>query len=315
MQSLSVPFWAWIVLAVVVVASLAIDLIDHRGDHAASRKRAAIWSVVWITLALAFAGWVSLQFGSGHGTDFVTAWLLEKSLSVDNLFVFLVVFTQLKIPEADQHRVLFWGIVGAVVTRGIFIAGGSALLSMWHTIVYPLGAFLVYTAVKVAREHPTSPSKEGESTIMRLARKHVSYTPRFDEHRFFTLENGKRVATPLALALFVIEMTDVVFAVDSIPAVFAVTNEPFIVYSSNIFAILGLRALYLLLAGALAGLKYLHFGLAGILAFAGVKMLTSGITEMPHWLSLLVIGTVLTASIVPSVVVRRRQRARVPSHA
>jgi tellurite resistance protein TerC len=300
------------VLAAVVVTSLALDLLEHRDGKPPSRKRAAIWSVVWIALSLAFAGWVSLQFGSDHGTDFITAWLLEKSLSIDNLFVFLLVFSQLKISEADQHRVLFWGIFGAIVTRGVFIALGSALLAKWHAVVYPMGAFLLYTAFRVAREHPSSPSQSGggESTVMRLVKKYLPFTSNFDGHKFFTIENGKRLATPLLFALVVIETTDIVFAIDSIPAVFAVTGEPFIVYSSNIFAVLGLRALYLVLAGALGELKYLHFGLAGILAFAGIKMLGHHVVDIPHWVSLGVIATILTASIVPSVIERRRRHRR-----
>jgi TerC family integral membrane protein len=313
-RTLEIPAWAWIVLAAVVVFSLAIDLVAHRGNKGQGRPAAVVWSVVWIALAIAFGGWIALEFGASTAQDYFTAYLVEKSLSIDNLFVFLVVFSRLKIPEAEQHRVLQWGIIGAFVTRGAFIAAGAAILSAWHGVVYVLGAFLVYTGIKTAREHATGKDESGEGKVLAFVRRHLPLTPRRYGHHFIAVEDGRKVATPLLLALVVIELTDVLFAVDSIPAVFAITQEPFIVYSSNVFAILGLRALYLVLADLLNDLKYLRYGLAAILVFAGAKMLASGVLHMSPLASLLVIVAILVAVIVPSLVakahhVRARRRA------
>jgi tellurite resistance protein TerC len=308
--ALETPRWAWIVLAAVVVLSLAIDLVAHRGSKGQGRAAAVAWSVVWIALALAFGGWIAVAFGASTAQDYFTAYLVEKTLSIDNLFVFLVVFSRLKIPEAEQHRVLQWGIIGAFVTRGAFIAAGAAILSAWHGVVYFLGAFLVYTGIKTAREQAAGKEETGEGKVFAFARRRLRFTPRLDGHRFLTIENGRRVATPLLLALVVIEVTDVLFAVDSIPAVFAITREPFIVYSSNVFAILGLRALYLVLADLLSDLKYLRYGLAAILVFTGVKMLASNVVHVPPLVSLLVIVAILVAVIVPSLIARgQRSRA------
>jgi tellurite resistance protein TerC len=304
---LNVPAWAWAVFGGVVLASLAIDLVSHRGAERETRARAVAWSAAWLAIGLLFGLWVALQFGRDAGEDYVTAYLVEKSLSVDNLFVFLIVFQRLRITRPDQHRVLFWGILGALVTRGAFIAGGLALLHRWHGVVYVLGAFLVVTGIRTATAHEDN---AGEGRIMSLARRYLPLTQRMEPGRFTLVENGVRLATPLLLALIVIEATDVMFSVDSIPAVFAVSDEPFIVYSSNVFAVLGLRALYIVLAGLLSDLKYLRFGLAAILVFAGTKMLIGSMIQVPHAISLLVILGCLVASIVPSVVARRRAAGR-----
>ncbi len=303
---LEVPFWAWLVLAGVVVVSLAADLVGHRGDHGQGRKRAVLWSVAWLVVAIAFAGWIALQFGGRVAGEFATAWLVEKSLSVDNLFVFLVVFARFGIPEAEQHRVLFWGILGALVTRGAFIAGGSALLAAWHAVIYPMGAFLIFTGFKTGYERPEA---TGSGKVFSFVRGHLRCTSRIHGHHFFAMEEGRRLATPLMLALVVIELTDIAFAVDSIPAVFAVTKEPFIVYSSNVFAILGLRALYLVLAALLGALTYLRYGLAALLIFVGVKMLLSSIVHIPHLASLSVIMGILVFTVVSSLLANRRSRA------
>jgi tellurite resistance protein TerC len=305
--SADIPLSAWLIFGVVVVVSLAADLLGHRGGRSFSRRAAVIWSLIWISVALLFGGWVALAIGRNSAEDYLTAWLIEKSLSIDNLFVFLVIFDRLRIAPSDQHRVLFWGIIGAFLTRALFIASGSALLSAWHGAVYVLGGFLIYTGIKAARE---SGKEEGDGKILSFVRRRFRFTSRTDGHSFFVVEDGRRVATPLLAALVVIEITDVLFAIDSIPAVFSVTSEPFIVYSSNVFAILGMRALYLVLADLLSGLQYLRYGLAGILVLAGVKMLISGYVHVPHVVSLSAIVLVLTASIVPSVVVRRRERRR-----
>jgi TerC family integral membrane protein len=307
--STPIPATAWLIFGGVVAVSLAADLFGHRGGRSLSRRAAIVWSLAWIAVALLFGGWVAWALGRDSAEDFLTAWLIEKSLSIDNLFVFLVIFDRLRIAPADQHRVLFWGIIGAFVTRAAFIASGAALLSAWHGAVYVLGAFLVFTGVKTAREHGDE-GGGGEGKVLSFVRRHFRFTSRSDGHSFFVVEGGRRVATPLMAALVVIEVTDVLFAIDSIPAVFSVTSQPFIVYSSNVFAILGMRALYLVLADLLSGLKYLRYGLSGILILAGSKMLASAFIRIPHVVSLLAIVLVLTASIVPSVVERRRRQRR-----
>jgi tellurite resistance protein TerC len=304
-SSAEIPLAAWLVFAGVVAVSLAADLLGHRGGRSLSRRAAVVWTLVWVCVALLFGGWVAVVIGRDSAEDFVTAWLIEKSLSVDNLFVFLVIFGHLHIPKADQHRVLFWGIIGAFVTRAVFIASGAALLSAWHGAIYALGAFLIFTGIKTMRG---GGGEEGEGKVLSFVRRHLRFTTRSDSGRFFVVENGLRLATPMMLALVVIEITDVLFAIDSIPAVFSVSSEPFIVYSSNVFAILGMRALYLVLADLLADLKYLRYGLSGILVLAGAKMLASRWVHIPHVVSLLAIVVALTAAIVPSVVDRRRRR-------
>ena len=308
MAPLEVPLWAWLTLGVVVAVSLGIDLVGHRGDHGQSRRAAIVSSVLWIALALAFGGGVAVMFGMDVAEDYLTAYLVEKSLSIDNLFVFLIIFARLQIPKAEQHRVLQWGIIGAFVTRGLFIAGGAALLSAWHGVVYVLGAFLIFTGVKTAREHGGEGESAGdEGRIIPFLRRHFRFTPQLHGHRFLAVENGRLFATPLLLALIVIELSDMLFAVDSIPAVFAVSEEPFIVYSSNVFAILGLRALYLVLADALKDLAYFRYGLGAILVFAGAKMIASHWVHLSHVVSLLTIVSILALSIVPSVIVRRKK--------
>jgi tellurite resistance protein TerC len=305
--TLPVPSWAWVVFAVVVTVSLVVDLVGHRGDHETGRKTALIWSAVWIAVSLAFCAWIGLEFGRADATDFLTAYVMEKSLSIDNLFVFLVVFSLLKIPANEQHRVLFWGIIGALVARAVFIASGAALLARWHNVVYVLGAFLLYTAWKTARSHGKA---DGDNKAMAWLRRRLHITAELRGHHFVTREAGRLVGTPLLLALLTIEITDIAFAFDSVPAVFSVTEDPFIVYTSNVFAILGMRALYVVLAGLLKGLVYLRYGLAAILALAGLKMLSSRHLHIPHSVSLLAILVILVASIVPSVIVkRRRERA------
>jgi tellurite resistance protein TerC len=304
-SSSAIPSYEWLIFGGVVAVSLAADLFGHRGARSLSRRAAIVWSLIWISVALLFCGWVGISVGRDSAEDFLTAWLIEKSLSVDNLFVFLVIFDRLRIPSSDQHRVLFWGIIGALVTRAVFISSGSAILSAWHEAVYFLGAFLIFTGVRTARAHA---NEEGEGKVLSFVRRRFRFTPSLHGRSFFIRQDGRLVATPLFAALVVIEITDVLFAIDSIPAVFSVTSEPFIVYSSNVFAILGMRALYLVLADLLSGLKYLRYGLSAILVLAGAKMLVSGYFHVPHVWSLLAIVLVLTASIVPSVMERRKHR-------
>ncbi len=296
----------WIVFGAIVLACLAVDLLAHRGGHGLSRKSAIYWSIFWVAISLAFAVVVGFRFGVGAAEDFVSAYLLEKSLSIDNLFVFMVVFSRLGIPPAEQHRVLFWGIIGALVARAIFIASGAALLERWHHIVYFLGAFLIFTGIQMARSESVAP--EGESRVLGFLRRRLPMTRNMHGHHFFARENGRRVATPLFLALLTIEVSDVMFAIDSVPAVFAISTESFIVYSSNVFAILGMRALYLVLADLLRDLAYLKYGLSAILVLAGIKMLISGHVHVPPIVSLLAILLILAAAIIPSVIVARRRR-------
>ena len=307
MASISVPLWAWALFAGIVVASLAADLIQHRGDHAKGKRAALVWSGVWIGVSLLFSGWVGLQFGHRAFHAFLTAWLVEKSLSVDNLFVFLVIFRHLNVPRDEQHRVLFWGILGAFVTRALFIAAGSAILSRWQLANVFLGAFLVYTGVKTFRSDGAKEERE-ESKVLTWLEKRLPVTKERHGHAFFALEAGKRVATPLLLALVAIELSDIMFAVDSIPAVFAISQEPFIVFTSNVFAILGLRALYLVLADLVADLKYLHYGLGALLLFIGAKMLLSRWIHIWNIVSLGITVAILAAAIIPSLVARRRAR-------
>jgi tellurite resistance protein TerC len=270
----------WAVFAGIVAVSLVLDLLSHRGGHGTGRRAAIIWSVVWIAAALAFAVWIGVRLGRGPAEDFLTAYLMEKSLSVDNLFVFLLVFGQLKMKPAEQHRVLFWGILGALVFRGLFIAAGTAVLARWHEVVYILGAFLVFTGLRTLRSHST---EQDEGRVMRLVREHLHLKSTF------------------LLAIITIELTDIMFAIDSVPAVFAITDNPFIVYTSNVFAILGLRALYLVLSDLLGRLRYMHYGLSAILILAGAKMLTSGVFHVPHIASLAAIAVIMVVTIVASL--------------
>ena len=306
-----VPMTMWLLFAGVVLVSLVIDLLAHRGGRGHSRKSAVLWSILWIVVAFLFAGYVAYVLGAGAASDFVSAYLMEKSLSVDNLFVFMLVFARLGIPSAEQHRVLFWGIIGALVARAAFIAGGTAVLGRWHDVVYVLGAFLIYTAYKTARAESLG-GPDGESKPLAFLRRHLPISSRLHEHQFFAREDGRLVGTPLLLALLTIEASDVMFAIDSVPAVFAISEEPFIVYSSNVFAILGLRALYLVLADLLRDLRYLHYGLAAILALAGAKMILSAHVHVPQYVSLGAIVVILATSIVASVLAKsiRDEHAR-----
>ncbi len=306
MSSLVVPAWAWAALAAIVFVSISIDLFAHRGDHVDSRRRALLWSTGWIVLALAFNVLVAVRFGLPAGEQFLAAYLLEKSLSVDNLFVFLLVFSALRIPVTEQRRVLTWGIAGAILTRGLLIFAGAAAVQRWHALLWVFGGILIVAALKLLRE----PAPVSESRLLCWLERHVPWTPRFDGHRFLTRVDGRLVATPLLLALIAIELTDIVFAIDSVPAAFAVTEEPFLIYSSNLFAILGLRALYVVIAGALADLRYLRFGLAAVLAFAGGKLLLGSWIKVPPLVSVGVIAGCITIAIAASVLASRRERRK-----
>jgi tellurite resistance protein TerC len=298
----NVPVWAWAVLALVVCVSISIDLFAHRGNHVDSKRRALMWSLGWVAVGLLFNVFVAIRFGLVAGEEFLAAYLLEKSLSVDNLFVFMLVFASLRIPITEQRRVLTWGIAGAILTRGILIFVGAAAVKEWHSLLYVFGAILIIAALKLLRE----PEQESENRVLLWLERHIRWSRKLDGHRFITRIDGRRVATPLLLALIAIELTDIVFAIDSVPAAFAVTEEPFIIYSSNLLAILGLRALYIVLAGALADLRYLRFGLAAVLAFAGAKLLLSAWIHVPPLVSVGVIAGVIGLAIALSLRANRR---------
>ena len=299
--------WPWIGFNLFVLVMLAIDLgVFHRKAHAVSLKEASIWSIVWITLALAFNAGLYFLRGPDPALQFFTGWLLEKSLSVDNIFIFVLLFSYFSVPPAYQHRVLFWGILGALITRGTLIGVGSVLLEQFHWIIYLFGAFLIFSCIRMALHKETDLHLE-KNPLLKFVRRVVPVTEDYERDRFIIQRAGKLMVTPLLLVLLVVESTDVVFAVDSIPAVFAVTQDPFIVYTSNVFAVLGLRSLYFIFANIIDKFYYLKLGLSVILTYVGVKMLVEGIFHVPTFLSLVVIAFVLIAAIAASVVRARRQ--------
>lgn len=302
--------WPWILFNLFVLLMLALDLgVFHRKAHAVSLKEALIWSCVWIALALTFNIGVFLVSGVDTGMQFLTGYLIEKSLSVDNIFIFVLLFTYFAVPAHDQHRVLFWGVLGALIMRGILIGLGSVLLESFHWIIYLFGAFLIFTGIRMAFQKETHVEPE-KNPLLKLVRRVIPVTQDFEKDRFFVRHDGKLFATPMLLVLIVIETTDLIFAVDSIPAVFAVTTNTFIVYTSNVFAILGLRSLYFVFANVIHKFYYLKAGLAVILTFVGVKMLITDIFHIPTWSSLLVIALVLTVAIVASLVRTKRLPAQ-----
>jgi tellurite resistance protein TerC len=305
--SFDVPLWIWVVFSAAVVVLLLADLIlVHRTkEHVITLREAAIESAVWITIGLGFALMVLWWHGGQASGEYVAGYLIEKSLSVDNVFVWAVIFSYFRVPSQYQFRVLFWGVFGALVLRAVFIFTGVALIQRFDWVLYIFGAFLVITAFRIAR-HDEAEVHPEHNPVLRLVRKVVPSTTNYDGEKLFTKENGKRLATPLFAVLVVIETTDVVFAVDSVPAILAVSREQFIVFSSNAFAILGLRSLYFCLAGMADRFRYLNFGLAAILAFVGVKMLIAEIVHVPTWLSLLVIVVCLVVAAVASVRADRR---------
>jgi tellurite resistance protein TerC len=289
----------WAIFAATVILMLSLDLgVFHRKAHVVGIREAAIWSLVWISLAMMFNVLVYYQYGSNRGLEFFQAWLIEKALSVDNIFVFLAAFSYFAVPERLQHRVLFWGIIGAFITRGAFIILGAALLAAFHWVVYVFGVFLVMTAVRLVfgKDEEVHPEL---NPVLRLFRRFVPVTTEYVGSSFLVKRDGRWLATPLLMVLVVIEATDVVFAVDSIPAVFGVTRDVFIVYTSNIFAILGLRALCFLVASLVRKMRFLKAGLALVLAFVGVKMLIADRFPIPDWVSLSVVaGVLLGAALV-----------------
>jgi tellurite resistance protein TerC len=301
-------FYALLLFNLFVLAMLALDLgVFHRRAHIVSLREATVWTAVWIAMSLAFNVGLYFWRGPEPALEFLTAYILEKSLSMDNVFVFAVIFTYMAVPAADQHKVLFWGVLGALVMRAAFIAAGVALISRFDWILYVFGVFLVITGVRLFRQTHEEIHPE-RNPVVRLARRLFPVTKTYEGAAFFVRHEGRRLATPLFLVLLMVETTDVLFATDSIPAVFAVTRDPFIVYTSNIFAILGLRALYFVLAGAITKFRYLRPGLSLILIFVGVKMLVVHYYKLPIGLSLVVICSILTVSIGASLREQRKSK-------
>ena len=297
----------WIAFNVFVLGMLALDLgIFHRKAHSVTMKEAGIWSVVWIALAMLFNLGIYFAWGQDKALEFLTGYVIEKSLSVDNLFVFLMVFQYFNTPTEYQHRVLFWGILGALILRAVFIAMGSALLSNFHWMIYVFGAFLVVTGIKMYLQGDEKIEPE-KNPVVRLFERWVPISKVYDGQKFFIRRDGKTYATLLMLVLIVVETTDVIFAVDSIPAIFAITQDPFIVYTSNVFAILGLRALYFMLAGVMEMFTYLKVGLSVVLCFVGAKMMLVDVYKIPIGVSLSVIGGVLLLSILASWVLQPKK--------
>jgi len=292
----------WGLFAGLVLGTLFVDLLKFsKSPHVMSFREASAWCGIWVGLAASFGAAVFFLEGSVKGLEFVTGYVIEWSLSVDNLFVFIVIFRYFAVPPAFQHRVLFWGIMGAIVLRGIFIAAGVGLLTYFHWTIYLFGAFLVYTGVKLLRagEVEVEPQK---NPVLRFFTRFIPIETGYDKQNFFVRRNGRLVGTALVPVLIVIETTDVMFAVDSVPAILAITRDPFIVYTSNIFAILGLRALYFLLAGVMGMFRYLKVGLCFVLTFVGIKMLISDFYKIPITVSLGFVAGILAASIVASLV-------------
>jgi tellurite resistance protein TerC len=306
--SFDVPLVAWVALVGLIAALLFADLlIVHRRPHAVSFREAAIESAVWISLGVAFTFVISAWQGGDAAGEYLSGYLIEKSLSIDNVFVWAVIFGYFAVPAAYQFRVLFWGIFGALVLRAVFIFAGVALLETFSWVLYVFGAFLLFTAVRIARHKETAVHPD-KNPVLRLVRRVVPSTPEYDGQKLFTRRTGHLLATPLFAVLILIETTDVVFAVDSIPAILAVSREPFIVFASNAFAILGLRALYFCLAGMADRFRYLNLGLGVILGFVGIKMLLVEFIHFSTWISLGVIALVLTVTIVASLRADRRDR-------
>jgi tellurite resistance protein TerC len=306
--------WFWIGFNIVVLALLALDLgVFHRKAHAVSIREAAIWSAVWVALSLLFNLGIYVWGDHKKALEFLTGYLIEKSLSVDNIFVFVVLFNYFKVQPSYQHRVLFWGIIGALLLRGALIGVGTALIAKFHWIIYLFGAFLVYTGIKLMASGEDEGVDPEHNRVLKFLRSHISITSDYRETHFFVREAGRLMATPLFVVLAVIETTDLVFALDSIPAIFGITTDPFIVYTSNVCAILGLRALYFLLAGILDKFRYLKYGISAVLVFVGAKMLIEALhIEIPITISLAVVGLLLAGSILASVFAPPKQSAPEP---
>ena len=297
---MATSLWFYIGFTAFVLAMLALDLgVFHRKAHVVTPKEAGMWVGIWMTLALLFAAGIYVWSGANNALLFLTGYLIEQSLSVDNIFVIVMIFSYFRVPKKYEHRVLFWGILGALVMRAIFIGFGSLLIQKVSWILYVFGAFLIFTGARMAVRREDE--FDEHNVILRLARRYLRVSDEYDGQRFFTVQNGKRLATPLLPVLLVVEVTDLIFAVDSIPAIFAVTTDAFLVYTSNIFAILGLRSMYFLLSGIVHRFVYLQYGLSVILVFVGLKMIAGDFVHVPTAASLGVIVLALGVSIAASL--------------
>jgi tellurite resistance protein TerC len=305
LAEITITPWHWGGFIVCILIFLALDLgVFHRRAHVVRFKEAMAWTAVWMAVAMLFAAALSRWKDRDHATEFITGYLIELSLSMDNVFVIALLFSYFKVPTQYQHRVLFWGIIGALLMRGLLIAVGAALVARFHWVLYVFGAFLLFTGVKMAFSDDAGVEPE-KNFVLRLARRFFPITNDFHGQHFFVTENSRRVLTPLALVLLMVETTDLIFALDSIPAIFAVTQKPFIVFTSNVFAILGLRSLYFVLANAIEYFRFLKFGLSIVLVFIGVKMLIVSWFEIPTNIALCVVAGIIAGSILISVLFRK----------
>lgn len=310
---MATSIWFWVAFNAFVLAMLALDLgVFHRKAHEVRFREAAIWSAVWVAVAMTFNAGLYFFVGKQPALEFLTGYLVEKSLAVDNIFVIAMIFSYFAVPAIYQHRVLFWGILGALVMRGGFIAAGAYALERWHWIIYVFGGLLLVTGIKMALKKDDDHFDGEKNPVVRFARRFLPLTPRYHGQSFWTVENGKRLATPLFLVLLLVEVTDLVFAIDSIPAIFAITKDPFLVYTSNVFAILGLRSMYFLLAGVMHKFVYLKYGLAGVLVFVGAKMMLIDVFKVPTAVSLGVIALLIGGSIGASFYATRGEKKKGP---
>jgi tellurite resistance protein TerC len=299
----------WVGFNLFVLLMLAIDLgVFHRREHEVSIREALVWTAVWVALALTFNVVIYFWRGGEVALEFLTGYVIEKALSVDNIFVFLLIFTYFDVAPIHQHRVLFWGILGALVMRAMFIFAGVGLIQRFHWVIYVFGAFLIITGIKMAFQKDQKINPE-RNPVIRLFKRFFPVTERYEGGRFFINENGRRLATPLFIVLLVVETTDLIFAMDSIPAILAITLDPFIVYTSNVFAILGLRALYFALAGVMQIFHYLHYGLSLVLVFVGVKMVLADVYKIPIAVALGVVAGTILSSVIASVLMPKQVKA------
>ncbi len=304
--------WWWIFFAVVILAMLALDLgLLNRKTHVIKMKEAMLWTAFWVTLALLFCAGIYFFYGHGKAMEFLAGYLIEYSLSIDNLFVFMLIFRFFKVPVEYEHKALFWGIFLALVTRGVFIFAGVALINAFSWVMYIFGVFLIFTGIKMAlnKETEVHPDK---NIAIKMLRFFIPVTKSFSGARFSVVKRGVRFATPMLAVLLALETTDILFAVDSIPAIFAITKDPFIIYTSNVFAILGLRSLFFAISGLMRLFHLLHYGLAAILCFVGVKMLIEDFFHVPVAASLMVIASILVVSILSSIIWPDKEEDEVP---
>jgi len=306
--------FAWLAFCTFVLLMLALDLgVFHKKSREVSLKEALIWSAVWMGLAFAFNAGIYYRHGGEKALQFLTGYLVELSLSVDNLFVFLLVFDYFKVPAQYRHKVLFWGILGALVMRAVFILAGVTLIAKFHWIIYLFGALLIFSGIKMALQRDKEIHPE-RNPVLRLFRRFMQVTPDYEGSQFFVNQGGTTLASPLFVVLLILESTDLVFAVDSVPAVLAITPDPFIVFTANAFAVLGLRSMFFALEGIMKRFHYLHYGLSAVLVFVGAKMLLGGLYKIPTWVSLLCIVSTVSISIIASLLTEQKKSGGNPAN-